>query len=359
MNAIQHAVLTMPNPSLRSTAVITMADIAERAGVSVATVSRALAGSRVVAAETRARVQQLATEVGFVANAQAQNFRLGRTKRLSVVIPLGHETQQSLTDPLLGEMLGHLADEISARGYRMELCKIVPPMRNWLRTLIAANLTDGIVIIGQSTEHAAIQRAAREDYPLVVWGGALPQQRYCTVGTDNLAGARSAVEHLIKLGRRNIVFAGNPSVPEIEMRYLGYRQALAMAAQPLNDHLLPVHLMADSAYQTLHRFLTEHSDVDAIFAASDVIALSAMRAAQAAGLSVPHHLAVVGYDDIHAAAYAHPALTTVRQDLRAGAQALVELMFKRLRGEPTHSIALPTQLIVRASCGQVVQRSHS
>jgi DNA-binding LacI/PurR family transcriptional regulator len=327
-----------------------MADLARMAGVSVSSVSRALAGSPLVARERREKILELAREHGYVMNAQAQNLRLRRTQTLSVVIPLGHESGQPLTDPFFVELLGHLADAITDRGYGMFLLKVVPPMGDWLESLITSNRSDGIVVIGQSTEHKALEAAAQRYSPLVVWGGQMPRQSYCTVGTDNKAGARAAVEHLIERGRRRIVFLGDPNVPEIKLRYQGYLAALdngprGMAA----PRSVPAHLLAESSYADMRAFLDEHGEFDAVFAATDVIAMSAIRAITAAGLSVPKDVSVVGYDDIALAAHTNPPLTTVKQDLRAGAQTLVDLLFKRMAGETPDSVILPTRLIVRQS----------
>ena len=138
-----------------------MTDIARIAGVNVSTVSRALSGNTRVGRTQRQRILKLARERGYVVNPNASNLR----------------------------------------GYGMFLKKVLPPMKNWLQLLIASHRADGIIVIGQSTEHAAIEAAAKIYRPLVVWGGHLHSQSYCTVGSDNVGGARAAVEHLIHSGR--------------------------------------------------------------------------------------------------------------------------------------------------------------
>ena len=333
-----------------------MADIARLAGVSASTVSRALAGSSLVATKKREEIMRLARERGYVVNLTARNLRLQRTQALSVVIPLGHETSQPLTDPFFTEMLGHLADCITQRGYGMFLQKVVPPMDGWLPQLIASHKSDGIVVVGQSTEHAALELAAAHYKPLVVWGGHLANQSYCTVGTDNVAGALAAVEHLMQLGRRRIVFLGDPAMPEIGLRYQGYRLAHERAREPpprlrAPPHIVPAHLTADAAYEAMRAFIGVAEGFDAVFGATDVIAISAIRAISAAGLSVPRDVAVVGFDDIALAAHANPPLTTVRQDLQRGAHTLVDLLFRRMAGEEAPSATMPAELIVRESSG--------
>lgn len=327
-----------------------MADLARVAGVSVSTVSRALAGSPLVARKQREQIVRLAEERGYVVNYQARSLRLKRTQTLSVVIPLGREAGQPLTDPFFVEMLGHLADEITQRGYDMFLRKVLPPMRDWLARLVAAHRADGIIVIGQSTEHDALEAAAPHYLPLVVWGGHLAQQSYCTVGTDNVAGARAAVEHLLSVGRRRIIFLGDPAVPEIGLRHQGYRLALERIGERIAPaHIVPAHLTADTAYEAMRAYLSRRDKFDAVFCASDVIAMSAVRAITAAGRNVPRDVSVVGFDDIALAAHTNPPLTTVRQDLQRGAHTIVDLMFRRLQGEATPSATMPAELIVRES----------
>lgn len=338
----------------RRTAPAKMSDIARLAGVSPSTVSRALAGSPLVTARKREEIHRLARERGYVVNSTARNLRLQRTQTLGVVIPLAHETSQPLSDPFFMEMLGWLADAITQRGYGMFLLKVLPPMEGWLTDLIASQRADGIIVIGQSTEHATLEAAAQQYKPLVVWGGHLAAQSYCTVGSDNVAGALAAVEHLINIGRKRIVFVGDPAIPEIGLRYEGYRLAHERASRlrtPLHapPHLVPSHLTPDTAYEAMRSFISSRGEFDAIFAATDVIAMSALRALTASGISVPREVSVVGFDDISLAAHANPPLTTVRQDVERGAHTLVDLLFRRLAGEDTPSSTMPAELVIRES----------
>ena len=327
-----------------------MADIARLAGVHSSTVSRALAGSPLVAKKKREQILKLARERGYVINSSASNLRRRRTQTISVAIPLGHEAGQALTDPFFMEMLGHLADEITQRGYGMFLQKILPPMDDWLPQLIGSQRSDGIIIVGQSTEHAAIEAAAVNYQPMVVWGGHLAHQSYCGVGTDNMGGGRVVVEHLLRTGRRRILFLGDASIPEIQLRHEGYKYALAHApAGTARARIVPAHLTAEAAYEAMRAYIGGGEQFDAVFAATDVIALSAIRAITAAGLTVPRDVAVVGFDDIAMAAHFNPTLTTMRQDIARGARMLVDMLFRRLNGEDTPSATMPAELMVRES----------
>lgn len=333
-----------------------MADIARLAGVHTSTVSRALAGSPLVKDDVREKILKLARSRGYTMNNAARSLRTKRTQIISVVIPLGHEAGQPLTDPFFQEMLGYLADEITQRGYGLYLRKVLPPMKDWLTSLVASQQSDGILVIGQSTEHEMLDAVAKQYRPLVVWGGKLDHQSYCTVGTDNVAGAFVAVEHLLKIGRRRIVFLGDPSAPEIGLRYEGYKRALARGPKGTSPPLLvPAHLTGTLAFAAMSAFIAENKKFDAVFGATDMIAISAIRAINAAGLNVPRDVSVVGFDDTTLAEHSNPPLTTVRQDIRHGAQKMVDLLFRRMEGEPARSETMTPTLIIRESSGTVAR----
>jgi DNA-binding LacI/PurR family transcriptional regulator len=330
----------------------TMADLARLAGVHVSTVSRALGDSPLVEQGMRDRILGLAREHGYVANAAARNLRAGRTETLSVVIPLAHEREQVLTDPFFANMLSHLADAITRRGYGMHLQKVLPPMQGWLPRIVAERRSDGIIVIGQSTEHETLQQAARTATPFVVWGGQLPKQRYCSVGTDNAQGGRLATEHLLAQGRRRILFLGDPAIPEIRLRCDGYEQALARGpAGTVAPMIVKAHMTPDAASAAMQAWLKKGKAFDAVFAATDLIAISALRVLTAHGLRVPDDVAIVGFDGLEMGAHVHPTLTTVQQDLAQGAELLVDLLLQRIAGKDVRSVSMPGTLIVRESSG--------
>lgn len=339
--------------SQRNKPAATMADIARVAGVSVSTVSRALSGSSLVASAKVEEILKVAREAGYVVNATARNLRLKRTQTIGVVIPLAHEAGQPLTDPFLSQMLIHLADEITVRGYGMFLQKVLTPGKDWLQHLIASGRADGFIVIGQSTERETLQSVAESYLPLVVWGGQLAGDRYCTIGTDNRTGARAITEHLLATGRRRLVFLGNPKMPELGLRYAGYAEAVTEAATHdptvTAPRSVPVHLTTTGAYDAVRELIGTGVDFDGLVCASDVIALSALRALTASGLDVPGNVAVTGYDDIPLAAHANPPLTTVHQDLPLAAATLVERLFRRMDGHDLPSMTLPSRVIVRES----------
>ncbi len=299
-----------------------------------------------IAAVTRARVSEIAARHGFQINQAARSLRLRRTNAIGLVLPLGHERGQHLSDPFFNAMMGFLADAVVARGYDLLLSRVIPTDDAWLDRLIGSGRVDGIVIIGQSDQIATLDRAAMRYRPLVVWGAHDDAHVHCTVGSDNLAGGRLAAEHLIAGGCRKLAFLGNPLAPELGQRWKGVQTA-CMAAGLGKPRLLPVHLTVDEAYAMIAECLRGPEVPDGIVAASDVVAMAAIRALGERGLRVPHDVAVVGYDDVALAAHTAPPLTTIRQPIAEGARTMIELLFRRLGDEDAPSVVLPPTLVVR------------
>jgi DNA-binding LacI/PurR family transcriptional regulator len=302
----------------------------------------------VIATATRERIEALAREHGFQINQAARNFRLGRTGAIGVVLPLGHETDQHLSDPFFMSLLGPLADALTERGSDLLLSRVIPTDGTWLDAIVDSGRVDGVVVIGQSDQIETIERVARRYKPLVVWGAAVERMSQVTVGSDNVAGGGMAARHLLAQGRSRLAFFGNPAVPEFAARHAGFEAAIADAGVRAGT-LLPVHLTKQASYATIADFLAGNPPPDGIVAASDVIAMSALRALADRGLRVPHDVAVVGYDDVVVAMHTTPPLTTVRQDVECGAATLVELLLRRIAGEETQSVSMVPQLVLRAS----------
>jgi alanine racemase len=174
------------------------------------------------------------------------------------------------------------------------------------------------------------------------------------VGCDNHQGGFLAGEHLIKQGRTKIAFLGDASrhFPEFRERYLGCADALASYDLSLNPHLQEdAENLEESGYQACQQLLQSGQDFDALLAASDLIAIGAIKALQEAGIEVPGQVAVVGFDDIPSSAYVNPPLTTVLQDTSAAGELLVDNLLAQIRGESTGTQLLEPRLVVRQSCG--------
>lgn len=327
-----------------------MADIARMAGVSISTVSRALAGNSLIPKSLRDQIVELAQTHGYVVNQSARSLRLRKTDTIGVIIPLAHEAGQLISDPFLLEMVGRLADEITRRNYSVLLNKVIVTETGWLERIIQSHRADGLLLIGQSNQHDTLDAVAETYRPMVVWGAQLPGQRYCVVGSDNVEGGRLAVDHLAHGGRKRIAFFGPVDAPEAVQRLEGYRNGLAKAGLAFDPALVvSTPYTLEEAQCVIADHLTRGVAVDAVFAFSDVIALAAIGALTEAGQAVPNDVAVVGFDDIVLARHSAPPLTTVRQDLAFGARAMVDLLFRRMVGEDAQSVLAPVELVVRGS----------
>lgn len=325
----------------------TLSDLARIAGVSAGTVSRALAGNSLVNVETRERIVSLAREHGFRPNQMASSLRRQKTDVIGIAIPLGHDQRQQVSDAFFMTLLGHLADALTERSYDLMLRRVIPERdEDWLDRFIGSGMIDGVLVIGQSDQFDRIEDVADGYLPMVVWGNHAEGQRHCVVGTDNRLGGRLAVERLIAGGARHIYFLGDISAVEFAARYAGATDAarrLGVEITPLTSHLSSDRLEAEVAANLDRAF----APGDAIFAATDSLAMASLARLKVNGVAVPEQVLVIGFDDLPMASQTAPPLTTVRQDIRAGAFAMVDLLMRRLAGEVTESIVMPPRLVAR------------
>ncbi|MFN3864528.1 MAG: LacI family DNA-binding transcriptional regulator [Erythrobacter sp.] len=327
----------------------TITDLARIAGVSPGTVSRALAGKSLVNTKTREKIEAIAREHGFRLNQMASRLRRQKTGVIGVVIPLGHDSRQQISDSFFMTLLGFLADELTAHGYDLMLRRVVPGKdADWLDRFIGSGMIDGVIVIGQSDQFERIEDVADGYRPMVVWGNHTEGQRHCVVGTDNRLGGRLAAERLIAAGARHLAFLGDTGPMEFAARHAGAQDAAQRLGVLL--HVLPTHLSPERASAEIAAHLATHAgQIDGIFAATDTLAALCLTELRARGLTVPDDVRLVGFDDLPIARQTVPPLTTIRQDIAAGARGLVQLLLRRLAGEQTESLILPPQLVIRQS----------
>ncbi len=337
------------SPPAPPAARLKMSDIARMAGVSVSTVSRALAGSPLIPKPLREKIETIAAGEGYAVNHSARTLRLQTTRTIGLVLPMGHQTGQRMTDPFMLEMIGHVTEEVIKRGYDLLLSKLPAPREGWLSALVQSHRFDGMLMIGQSDQHQALDEVGGRYLPMVVWGERLPGQAYCSVGVDNAFGGRTATEHLLSLGRSAIRFLGPIDVPEVDSRYRGYLTAMGPTASAALTAPLACSFTHKSAYEATHALIQSGAKFDALFCASDVIAGGARMALLESRLRIPDDVALVGFDDVPMAQTMSPPLTTIRQDLGVAANLMVELLFRRIGGETTPSSVIPARLMVRES----------
>jgi DNA-binding LacI/PurR family transcriptional regulator len=327
-----------------------MTDIARMAGVSVSTVSRALAGSTLVNEATRAKIVDLAKSLRFSANVGAQNLRRGQSQTIATVLPKSSADQQPVSDPFFIALLGELADALTSSGYDMLLTRVDEERIDDIEGLVSSGRALGIVVIGQWLHHYALSALASRGVPIAVWGAALPGSNYFTVGGDNRLGGKLATEHLLACGRRKIMFLGDTRLPEVALRFEGYRDALISKGMMVNPGLTAaIPFQAAAARRALDDLFSHTTDFDALFACSDLMAMTANALLSARGVRVPEDVCVVGYDDLALAAQVHPTLTSVHQPLANAAQALMRGVLEARDGKPPTTVILPTALIERES----------
>jgi len=325
-----------------------MADIARIAGVSASTVSRALSGSPLIPQATRERIAELARSLHYQVNVGAANLRKRDIQTVGVVI-LG-DSMQTISDPFILNILGAVADALDERGMSLLLTRLSPERQQQMPAMFDSGQVAGLIVIGQLTWHDYLNELAQRGIPMAVWGACLDDARYSVVGGDNATGGYLVTRHLLQQGARRIAFFGDISHPEAGLRHQGYARALAEAGLSPDPRLYHPFLFGDRRMrEVIDLWLDQGLDFDAIFAASDIAAISLISALSERGVAVPQRVRVVGYDDIALSAYLHPALTSVRQPTVVAGRALVGLLFEAIAGQPRRTVMLPAELMVRDS----------
>lgn len=327
----------------------TLEDLAKLADVSVATVSRALNDHPTISTRTKQRIWALAREHDYPFRHYMPASPIGAEGTIVIVTPFVHGRALPLSHPFFLELLANIGEAARARDCDFTVSHVAPAGYDDLVATVTTSRASGVIFLGQGTLHEAFNRLAATNARFAVWGAQLPGQDYCTIGSDNFQGGRRATLHLARLGRKRIMFLGGND-PEAQQRRKGYWEALSesgLEADPKLD--IAAEFELESAEAAVGRLLRRGAAFDGIVAASDLIALGAMRALRRADLSVPRDVSVVGYDDMLLARLSTPALTTIRQDTAEAGRKLVSQILDPLTDHRAE--LLPTELIVRESCG--------
>lgn len=333
----------------------TSRDIARLAAVSQATVSRALRDSPLVNAETRARVKSIAERLHYRADRRAAGLRTRRSHTLALLL-FEEASNDASINPFFLSMLGHITRAASQRGLDL-LVSFQQLSDDWHSDYEVSNRADGLILLGYGdylTSMPRLRRLADSGAHFVIWGPIVDGMPGHYVCSDNQAGAEQAVGHLLSLGCRRIAYVGSASDhwPEFQLRHAGYVRALrAVGMEPDARLLVEAQSSEAAGYEAALALLDAGAGFDAVFAASDRIAFGIIGALRDRGRSVPQDVAVVGFDDIAAAAHFNPPLTTVQQDtLRAG-EMLVANLLRLIAGETPECTLIEPRLVVRASSG--------
>ena len=318
----------------------TMEDLAKLAGVSKITVSRALRDSPLVTEETRQKIRAIAEAQGYRFNISARNLRMGRSYSVAVVVEMTPEKGRPMSDPYPMELLGGITQELTTAGY-----SVVLTSKQLLDTAPVQG-ADGLILLGQGSHGVAVKTLQKANLPLVVWGAPEPGSDTIVVGSDNRKGGVSVAHRFIELGRKKLVFLGDVDHAEVQERCAGFIDA--MSGQGTVHIIRPKAFTFEAGFDCISSLLKKKGQAfDGVFAASDLLAMGAIRALAERNLRVPEIVSVIGYDDTPGAASFVPPLTSVHQYLRDGGVLLAKKMLDLMNGQPVTSETLPTTLTVR------------
>jgi DNA-binding LacI/PurR family transcriptional regulator len=321
---------------------VTMADLAELAGVSKITVSRALRENGIVNAETRRKVRALAAEHGYRLNVSARNLRMRQSHTIAVIVEMTPSLDRPMSDPYPLELLGGIAQELATVNYSVLLTTRQGAFSP------AVQAADAMILLGQGAKQQAVHMFDRLRLPMVVWGAPSPGDQHIVVGSDNRQGGMNVAERFVSLGRRHPVFLGNTDHQEMADRYAGFAEFLkTRGVTPiLVDHK---PFTSESGIEAVRSLIRAKTRFDAIFACNDLLAMGAIRALIEHGQRVPEDVSVVGYDDTPLGAAFIPPLSSVHQNWHDGGILLARKALALFRGDQVKSETLPSRLVLRAT----------
>ncbi len=345
---------------------LTLEHIARLANVSRSTVSRVVNNEPNVRPELRERIWQVIRDTGYQPHAAARSLVTRRTQIIGVLIP--EAVTKLFTDPFFARLLYGITEACNTRHYNLMLSLFNGPSDEgaMYRRIIGGGHLDGVIVASAHLTDPLFTRLLADAVPFVLVGRH-PDERVNYVDVDNVGGARMAVEHLIRLGHTRIgTITGPPTMTSGADRLLGYRQALEAHRIAVEEALIAEGDYTEASGALGMKHLLPASPT-AVFVASDVMAIGALKTLREAGRRVPQDVALVGFDDVSIATAVEPALTTVRQPIsRLGSLAadlLLDLLEQSAAAEGpsapgvagrAHRIVLPTELVVRGSCGALM-----
>ena len=330
--------------------------IAKLSGVSRSTVSRVINNDPNVSVVTREKVMQVVKRVNYTPNAAARGLAAGRTHGLGLVIPMG--LAALFTDPYFPILIQGVSSACNAREYSVMLWLAEPEYeRRMIRQIMYSGLVDGVIVSSMLLNDSLVQALSDGDLPFMLVGRHPTDTQASYVDADNIGGAREAVTHLLRLGRARVAtITGPQNMIAGTDRLNGYLAALRGRGVVSDPNLIAEGDFTEaSGYRAMQQLLSHR--LDAVFAASDMMAFGAMRALREASLRVPEDVAVVGFDDVPQAARVEPPLTTVRQPIYRLGSTTVDSLLDLIEypDSSARRIVLPTELVVRASCGSALR----
>ncbi|MGB9097596.1 MAG: DNA-binding transcriptional regulator CytR [Erwinia sp.] len=312
----------------------TMKDVAEKAGVSTATVSRALMNPEKVSAATRKKVEEAVLAVGYSPHAMARSAKRSESRTILVIVP-------DICDPFFSEMIRGIEVVAADQGYLVLIgdCAHQNKQEKSFLNLVMTRQIDGMVLLGSQVPFDTGIEEQRNLPPMVMANEFAPELELPTVHIDNLTAAFEAVNHLLKLGHSRIAcIAGPQDMPLCQYRLQGYIQALRRNGLAVDPHyIVRGDFTFDAGSRAMKQLMTLPKPPDALFCHSDIMALGAMSQAKIMGLRVPQDISLIGFDDIELSRYSDPQLTTVAQPrFNIGREAML-LLLEQLQGKTVNS----------------------
>ncbi|MEQ5787391.1 LacI family DNA-binding transcriptional regulator [Erythrobacter sp. NFXS35] len=325
-------------------------DVAERAGVSQPTVSRALSGSPAIAEATRRKVVEAAEALGYFVDERAARLRRGSTGTLAVVVICREGDSAASINPFAYALLGSVCVAASERGFET-LVSFQAREADFFGHYQEQGRADGLVVIGTTTNTPAweyFRSLESESRKVAYWGS--PYEELEWVRSDNRAAGKLAVEHLLAAGYRRPCFLGALNTPQVQFteRYEGYAEAMRAAGmEPCLAPTVNAATREEEGRRAALRLIERAEDFDAVFAACDAMALGAIEAFAGADLAVPQQVGVMGFDDLVAGRFSRPPLTTIAPDPAEAGVALVGAVLDDAGGKLRRRV--PVALIRRGS----------
>jgi DNA-binding LacI/PurR family transcriptional regulator len=328
----------------------TIADIARLAGVCKSTVSRALSNSPLINERTRQKIHAIAKEHNFQINIPARRLSMKQSSTIAYVTH-AHCNVFSVADLFTLELMSGITSALYDKGYDLLLVAVDPYDNSWAAQHMETGKADGFILMTSSCKQKHIKLLAEMNAPFIVWGVPDPQYNYCTVTGDNVKGGMLATKHLIDRGCRRIAFLGGPAQePQVQYRYNGYVEALRQAGfAPDPARVVYGEFSSDSATEATHALLDRSSDLDAVFVASDIMAIAAMNVLRQAGKQIPEQVAVVGYDNLSLSEQCTPPLTTISQNICLAGRLLAQNLLQYIQTRAVTHVTVPVELIRRQS----------
>ncbi|WP_102797422.1 LacI family DNA-binding transcriptional regulator [Bowmanella denitrificans] len=332
-------------------------DIAHLAGVSQSTVSRALRNSPLVNQETRDKVKAIARELNYKVDKNASSLRQKSSKTLALLLFEDPTSDDSMINPFFLSMLGSITRASAQEGYDL-LVSFQQLSDDWHADYEDTNKADGIILLGYGDYmdyQDKLAKLEQQQTHFVLWGAVDKEHPGISIACDNFQGGYKITQHLIQKGRKHFAFVGGADshCPEFFERYRGMCHALSQAGAKQLPLQMDAITTEDSGYRAAIQLLDTGHKIDAIVCASDLIAIGVMRALHDKGLAIPGQVAVVGYDNILAASFTNPPLTTVHQNTKLAGEMLVKALVSLIKGERQEPKLLPAELVIRQSCGAI------